>query len=335
MGKAILMQIIDSMEQLHIEEDTAVAIGKFDGIHRGHKALLREIVDAKKHGLKAAVFTFYPLPAVVFGQVKAGAPKGRQDTSGDFLPQFQSLSTRTEKRKYLKEAGIDYLVEYPLNLSTAAIEPADYIASVLVGRMHAKLIVAGPDLSFGKQGKGDFALLRQYAEKYHYEARQIEKVGVGGKEISSTRVREAVEQGDMKAARVYLGGWYSVEGIVLHGTEIGRTLGFPTLNLAPEKEKLLPPFGVYHSQVKIGGTWYQGVTNIGRKPTVHDGEEVTVETFVFHYQGQAYGLPVRVELMEYARPERKFAGKEQLMEQIRQDVKRAEKYFNITGHPQI
>lgn len=317
------MQIIDSMEQLHIEEETAVAIGKFDGIHRGHQALLREILDAKKHGLKAAVFTFYPLPAVVFGQGEATQPFDRR---------FQSLSTRAEKRRYLEEAGIDYLVEYPLDLVTAAIEPADYITSILVERMHAKLIVAGSDLSFGNQGKGDFALLRQYASKYHYEARQIEKVGVGGKEISSSRVREAVDQGDMKAARVYLGSWYCVEGIVLHGTEIGRTLGFPTLNLVPEREKLLPPFGVYHSQVEIEGTWYQGVTNIGRKPTVHDGEEVTVETFVFHYHGQAYGLPVRVELLEYARPEKKFSGKEPLMEQIRQDVERAERYFGIAGH---
>ncbi len=317
------MQIIDSMEQLHIEEETAVAIGKFDGIHLGHQALLKEILDAQKHGLKAAVFTFYPLPAVVFGQ---------GETSQFFDRRFQSLSTRTEKRRYLEEAGIDYLVEYPLNLTTAAIEPADYITSILVERMHAKLIVAGPDLSFGNQGKGDFALLRQYAAKYHYEARQIEKVGVGGKEISSSRVREAVDRGDMKAARVYLGSWYCVEGIVLHGTEIGRTLGFPTLNLAPEREKLLPPFGVYHSQVEIEGTWYQGVTNIGRKPTVHDGEEVTVETFVFHYHGQAYGLPVRVELLEYARPEKKFSGKEYLMEQIRQDVERAERYFGIAGH---
>ncbi|MDE6685797.1 MAG: riboflavin biosynthesis protein RibF [Lachnospiraceae bacterium] len=319
------MQIIDSMEQLHIEEDTAVAIGKFDGIHRGHKALLQEILDAKKHGLKAVVFTFYPLPTVVFGQGKVGTQP--------FDRRFQSLSTRAEKRRYLEEAGIDYLVEYPLNLTTAAIEPVEYITSILVERMHVKLIVAGPDLSFGKQGKGDFALLRQYAEKYHYEARQIEKVGIGGREISSTRVRESVEQGDMKAARVYLGSWYCVEGIVRHGTEIGRTLGFPTLNLVPEKEKLLPPFGVYHSQVEIEGTMYQAVTNVGRKPTVHDGEEVTVETFVFHYQGQAYGLLVRVELMEYARPEQKFAGKEQLMEQIRQDVERAEKYFGFTGHP--
>lgn len=318
------MQIIDSMEQLYIEEDTAVAIGKFDGIHLGHKALLQEILDAGKHGLKAAVFTFYPLPAVVFGQGEALRP---------FEPQFQSLSTRTEKRRYLEEAGIDYLVEYPLNLTTAAIEPDDFITSILSDRMHAKLVVAGPDLSFGKQGKGDFALLRQYAARCRYEARQIEKVGVGGREISSTRVREALERGDMKVVRVFLGGWYCVEGIVRHGTEIGRTLGFPTLNLIPEKEKLLPPFGVYFSQVEIEGTSYPAVTNIGRKPTVHEGEDVTVETFAFYYQGQAYGIPVRVELMEYARPERKFSGKGHLMEQIRQDVERAGKYFGITGHP--
>lgn len=307
------MQIIDRMEQLNITEKTAVAIGKFDGIHLGHQALLKEIITAKKEGLKSVAFTFYPSPAAVFGGCEE-----------------KVLTTPEEKREYFRKAGVDYFVEYPMNRQTAAVEPLDYIKEYLVGRMHAKLVVAGPDLSFGRQGKGDFALLEKYSSEYGYTARQIEKVCAGGGEISSTRVRNAVKQGDMREAALCLGCYYSVGGTVLHGNELGRTMGFPTLNLVPDREKLLPPFGVYYSLVTLEGRQYHGVTNIGRKPTVHAGDEVTVETNLFHYDGTAYGQQINVELMKFVRPERQFDDKQQLMEQIHKDVEQAENYFGRT-----
>ena len=307
------MQIIDHMEQLNIKEETAVAIGKFDGIHLGHQALLKEIITAKKEGIKSVIFTFYPSPAAVFG--------GYEE---------KVLTTPGEKREYFRKAGVDYFVEYPMNRQTAAVEPLDYIKEYLVGRMHAKLVVAGPDLSFGRQGKGDFSLLEKYSSKYGYTARQIEKVCAGGGEISSTRVRNAVKQGDMREAALCLGSYYSVGGTVLHGNELGRTMGFPTLNLVPDREKLLPPFGVYYSLATLEGRQYHGVTNIGRKPTVHAGDEVTVETNLFHYDGTAYGQQINVELMKFVRPERQFDDKQQLMEQIHKDVEQAEQYFSRT-----
>ena len=315
------MKIIDSLEQLHIEEDTAVAIGKFDGIHLGHQALLKEILKAKEKGFKAAVFTFYPSPAVVFGG-------GEEQLRGTVVePRFQSLSTREEKRQFLKEAGIDYFVEYPLDLKTAAIDPAEFIQKLLVEQMKVKLVVAGPDLSFGAKGRGDFELLKKYSEICGYEARQIDKVCKDGQEISSTRVRAAVERGDMKEAEQCLGNRYAVSGIVRHGAKLGRSMGFPTVNVIPEKEKLLPPFGVYHSIVTLDGHRYAGVTNIGRKPTVHQGKDITVETFLFHFAGDAYGKRIRVELLQFVRPERRFEDQEQLQHRIDQDVKCAEQFF--------
>lgn len=304
------MQIIDRMEQLNITEKTAVAIGKFDGIHLGHQVLLKEILSAKDEGLKSVIFTFYPSPAAVF----SGVPE-------------KVLTTPEEKREYFHKAGVDYLVEYPMNRQTAAVEPMDYIKEYLVERIHAELVVAGPDLSFGRQGKGNYVLLKQYGSKYGYAARQIEKVCAGGEEISSTRVRNAVKQGNMQEVTLCLGNYYSVSGTVRHGNELGRKMGFPTLNLIPESEKLLPPFGVYNSLVTLEGKQYHGVTNIGRKPTVHTGDEVTVETNLLNYDNAAYGQQIKVELMEFVRPEQQFADKQQLMEQIHRDVKQAEKFF--------
>lgn len=304
------MQIIDRMEQLNIKDKTAVAIGKFDGIHLGHQALLREILSAKEDGLKSVVFTFHPSPAAVFG--------GYEE---------KVLTTPKEKRDYFCAAGVDYLVEYPMNRKTAAVEPMDYIKEYLVERMHAQLIVAGPDLSFGKQGKGDFALLNRCGKEFGYNARQIEKICAGGEEISSTRVRNAVKQGNMREAALCLGTFYPISGAVCHGNELGRKMGFPTLNLIPEQEKLLPPFGVYYSQVSLRGKLYYGVTNIGRKPTVHAGDEITVETNLLNYDDAAYDQQIKVELMEFVRPEQQFADKQQLMEQIHKDVEQAEKFF--------
>ena len=307
------MQIIDRMEQFNINEETAVAIGKFDGIHLGHQALLQEILSAKEDGLKSVIFTFHPSPAAVFG--------GYEE---------KVLTTSEEKREYFHKAGVDYLVEYPMNRQTASVEPIDYIKKYLVERMHAKLIVAGPDLSYGKQGQGDFALLERYGSKYCYTARQIEKICADGGEISSTRVRNALKQGNMREVTLCLGSFYSLDGIVRHGNEVGRMLGFPTLNLVPDREKLLPPFGVYYSLVTLGEKQYHGVTNIGRKPTVHAGDEVTVETNLFQFDDTAYGQRIRVELMEFVRPERRFENRQQLMEQIHKDVEQAEIFFSKT-----
>lgn len=304
------MKIIRSLEELYIEEDTAVAIGKFDGIHLGHQALLKEILKAKEQGLKAAVFTFTPSPAVLFG-----------------LSDKKTLMTDREKRLVLEKYGIDYLIEYPLNKETAAVDPLEYIEKYLVSQMHVKYIAAGPDLSFGKFGKGNFSLLQQYSKTYGYRVKRIAKICLDGEEISSSRVRNALVKGDMKEVKDCLGDWYSVEGDVLNGKKLGKTLGFPTLNLIPEEDKLLPPYGVYFSFAILDGKEYAGVTNIGKKPTVQEKEEITIETFLLDYSGNAYGKTVKVKLVQFARPEEKFANIDALKAAIDQNVQEANIFF--------
>lgn len=305
------MQIIKDTTHFSIKEATAVAIGKFDGIHIGHKKLLQEILDKKQEGLAACVFTFDPAPAVLFGYSDG-----------------KELTTREEKRLLLEQMGVDILIEYPLTRESAAIEPEDFVREILAGQMNTRFIAAGSDLSFGNRGAGNAELLEQMGPALGMEVKTIEKVCVGGAEVSSTRVRALVEQGQMQEAQALLGEAYCVAGKVVHGNRIGRTLGFPTVNLLPKEEKLLPPNGVYYSKVCVQGEWYRAISNVGCKPTVSDKKIIGVESYLYDFSQDVYEEDIVVALYEFARPEMRFDSVEKLKEQLKKDIedgKNAEK----------
>lgn len=297
------MEIIAGQKEFQLNRDTAVAVGKFDGVHIGHRRLLEEILEQKKAGLAACVFTFDPSPAVLFGR-------------GD----EKVLTTREEKRKIFQELGADVLVEFPMDRETAAMEPERFAREILARSLRGKFIAAGQDLSFGKNGAGNAALLEKLAPELGLTVRTIPKVCAGGEEVSSTRIRALLEKGEMELAGELLGEDYLVSGIVQHGHRIGRTLGFPTVNLLPPEDKLLPPFGVYFSRVKVGEREYPAVSNVGRKPTVSGREQVGVESYLYGFREEIYGREIQVCLQEFRRPERKFPDLEALKEQLRQDI---------------
>ena len=297
------MRIIQDRTEFHIDEKSAVALGKFDGIHKGHEVLLSHILEQKKNGLLAVVFTFHPSAAVYFGKGETG-----------------ELTTRMEKRRFFEELGIDVLVEFPLNSVTAAIAPEDFITGVLKKNMNAAYIVAGGDVSFGYRGLGRRELLERMSEEFDYRVEIIDKVYHKDREISSTYVREEVECGHMEEAAQLLGRNYSITGCVESGNRLGRRLGMPTLNLYPEEEKLLPPKGVYYSRVLYDGCSYPGITNIGKKPTVNDTEKVSVETFLYDFDKDMYGKEIITELLYCKRPEQKFADVQALKEQMEKDI---------------
>ncbi len=297
------MQIIKETTEFMLPGKSAVAIGKFDGIHLGHQKLLEKITEQKKNGLLAVVFTFSPAPEAFFSG---------KETKG--------LMSIEEKRAAFKKAGIDILIEFPLNKETAATEPERFVEEYLVGKLKAAFIAAGTDLSFGKKGAGDAALLKRMAESSGYRVELIEKVSVAGEEVSSTIVREAVENGDMEKAQALLGVPYSINGIVSHGRKLGRKMGMPTLNLLPAEEKLLPPNGVYYSRVLLAGKRYPGISNVGYKPTVSDTCVMGVETYLYAFDEDAYGREITVELLGFKRPEMKFEGTEALKEQVQRDI---------------
>lgn len=306
------MKIIQNTTQFQIPEETSVAIGKFDGIHRGHKLLLEEVLAAKKNGLKAAVFTFDPPPSVLFG--------GTEN---------KELTTLIEKRAYFDRMGIDYLVEYPLNAQSASITPEEYVTEFLLHKMHAKLIVAGSDVSFGNKGAGDAKLLCEIAAQNDCSVVIKEKLCHEGKEISSTFVRNEVERGNMELVETLLGEPFFVSGEITHGNQIGRTWGFPTINLRPENNKILPPNGVYFSEIYIEKKKYFGVTNVGYKPTVGGEHAPGVETFLYDFTEDVYGKEAVVTLKHFVRPEYKFADFAELKAVIDQNVAEGRIYFNL------
>lgn len=297
------MRIIHDCSEFYIEDRTAVAIGKFDGVHIGHQKLLQRILQKKQEGYKACVFTFDPPPNVLFG-------KRTQ----------KELTTREEKRLLFERIGVDILVEFPLNKETAATLPEDFVRKILTEQMNTAFIAAGTDLSFGKGGTGNSELLCMMQTECGFEVEIIDKVCKDGREISSTYVREAVAEGDMELAEELLGEPFTVYGEVLHGNRLGRTLGMPTINQLPPANKLLPPFGVYYSEVELEGNVYKGITNIGLKPTVNKGEGVGVETFIYNFNQDVYGDMAQVRLFKFKRPEQKFSDVEELKNQIKADV---------------
>lgn len=306
------MQIIQNTIDFRIPDRTAVAIGKFDGIHKGHMLLLNEILKAKEKGLKAAVFTFDPSPNVFFGEKEC-----------------KEITTLKEKRDYFEKLGIDYLVEYPFNKETAGVDPVDYVKRFLLEYMHAKLIVAGEDVSFGKYGAGDAKLLKTIAKEHACQVKILQKIKYGEQIISSSLVRELIEAGKMEEVTQLLGEPYSVCGKVLHGNEIGRTIGFPTLNVMPAESKVLPPNGVYFSDILLNDKLYHGVSNIGNKPTVGVGYQKGIETFVYEFHQNVYDQEVKIFLRQFVRKECKFRDFAELQDAIAKNVLQGKIYFGI------
>ena len=285
---------------------SAVAIGKFDGIHVGHQALLQRIINKKKDTMQAVVFTFSPSPEEFF--------------KGQMLP---AIDTPSEKRINFERMGVDIVIEYPLTKESASISPQSFMEDILLKGLNAGYVVSGSDLSFGNKGAGNSKMLQAFADEKGFQYEMIDKVCVDGCEVSSTSVREAIVEGDMERVNRMLGRRYCIGGEVVHGKALGRTIQMPTINIVPAKEKLLPPSGVYATVTMIDGKEYPGVTNIGVKPTVTDEKVVGVETHLFDFDKDVYGKDVVTQLISYIRPEKRFANVGDMLTQMKEDCEHA------------
>lgn len=296
------MRLITGTTEFETTEATAISLGKFDGLHMGHQLLVNRILKKKEEGLKALIFTFD------FG-----------DRPMLLLPE--------ERRALLKKWGVDYLIECPFVESLAHMEAEDFVREILVKRLHAKYLAVGTDFHFGHNRKGSYQLLEAMQEECGFEVEVVEKACYDGEEISSTRIRRELEQGHMELVNQLLGYNFSVTGEVLHGRQIGRTLGLPTTNLLPGPGKLLPPNGVYATRTRIADEIFEGITNIGHKPTVGAEPRRGVETFLFDLDRNLYGDVITVNFYGFERPERKFESLEALKARIEQDVLWGREYF--------
>lgn len=304
------MDYIKEFESYQSELPSAITLGKFDGLHRGHQKLIHKICQCKKeYGVISIVFAFNMIP---FFQKQGVIRRG--------------IMTNEERRDRL-EGMVDVLVECPFDEKVSHINAEDFIEKVLVGIFHAKYIVVGTDFHFGYQKRGDVHMLAAYADKYGYELTIVEKELYGDREISSTYIKEELQKGHIEAVNEMLGYPYTIHGVVEHGKQLGRTLGFPTMNVHPSDEKLLPPKGVYMDSICLDSKWYPGIGNIGVKPTVTEEKRMLIETYVFDYEGNAYGKNVQIALHSFKRPEQKFASVEAMKHQIDLDIFYAKEYF--------
>jgi len=305
------MKYIKDTTEFFIEEPTVISLGKFDGIHRGHELLLEQLLKKKQEGYATVIFTFDvpPKKALEAEDVKV-------------------LTTNEEKMHMFDSFGIDYLIECPFTPKMMSMEAETFI-EMLVKNLSVKCIVAGEDFRFGYKRRGDYKMLQEYAKTLSYEAIILPKMKEEERDISSTFVREEITAGRIERANKLLGYPYFVSGAVKHGNRIGRTIGFPTINLIPPENKLLPAFGVYITKVTIDGIVYHGITNVGCKPTIEGDNPVGIETHIFDFNQDVYDKIVIVTFIKKLREERKFSNIEKLLEQMRLDVSEARYYFSM------
>lgn len=290
---------------------TVMALGYFDGIHKGHQKVIGTAAEiAKKNDASSAVMSFHPHPSVVLGKKNA---------------HVSYLTPLDQKEALLRDMGIDifYLVEF--NEEFASLAPMTFVQEYLIN-LNVKHVVAGFDYTYGKFGKGDMSNMADYADGA-FSQTVIEKMEINGQKISSTLIRNLLKTGSVDEIPEYLGRPYSIIGKVIHGESRGTSIGFPTANIECGAEYLIPANGVYIVQVMIEGTVFNGVANIGKKPTFHEDREASIEVHLFDFSSNIYGKTVEVAWLSKLRDEKKFESVDALVQQIGADKQAGLDYF--------
>ena len=310
------MQVVDSFGQVSPSRPAVVTVGAYDGIHIGHQHLLRQMKQAAEQlsGVTAVV-TFHPRPQAVL------APH---------LPALH-LTTPAEKTSLLEQLGIDLTVLLPFTLELARTPAAEFVRN-MVERLAMRQLWVGPGFALGHNREGDIPALQRMGQTLGFEVRVMRPLARDGALVSSTRIRQLLAQGQIRQATVLLGRYPSLSGPVVGGARRGRQLGFPTANLAVPDWLAMPANGIYASYVWSGGERRPAVTSIGVRPTF-DEHQHTVEAYLLNFDGELYGLEVRLELVEYLRPEIRFASVAALIEQMQADVVQAAQLLAGEGAP--
>ena len=283
---------------------TVVTIGTFDGVHKGHQQIIRHLVEtAKQENCSSLILTFFPHPRLVL----------QGDSS------IQLLNTIAERKALLAKTGVDHLIVHPFDEAFSSMTAEEFIVSVLVKKLNVQQIIVGHDHRFGKNRTADFHDLVAFGKKYGFHVTQIAAEMLNEVNISSTKIRTALQEGDIQLANSYLGHPYQLNGQVQKGNQLGRTIGFPTANLAvAESYKLIPKKGVYLVQSVLNKRKVFGLMNIGVRPTVY-GKTQTIEVFYLDFEGDLYGQQLQVELLDFIRDEQKFESLDALKIQLEKD----------------
>ncbi len=309
------MKIFEGLEKPIVLAHPVVTIGTFDGVHVGHQKIIHRLnLEAEKKGGESVLFTFHPHPRLVINP---------NDTT------LKLLQTQAEKRAKLEKIGLQNLIVYPFSTAFSNLSAEEFVRDILVEKIGVKTLVIGYDHQFGKNREGGLEFLSSVSDKYGFELIEISAEEINDVNVSSTKIRQAIDHGEVHLAKTYLSDYFELNGVVVSGEQLGRTLGFPTANLnINNPNKLVPKKGVYAVDVTLPtGELFKGMMNIGSRPTVNADQKLQLEVHLMDFQGDLYGKYLRVRFHQYIREEVAFVSKEALVEQIKKDDKKVRDYF--------
>ncbi len=304
------MEVIRGFEKLPSSSgDSILAIGNFDGIHLGHQKILHLLKEnSKKHALPALVLTFSPHPEKILG--------------GKIVKMIQTLDQRLRE---IEKFGIEAVLVVPFDEKFSGLSGQDFIQQIVINNLKAKEVIVGENFRFGKNRQGDISLLRQSASRFNFKVHSIPPVVKNGIVVSSSLIRNSLQEGKIEIANDLLGRQYEIEGSVIKGRARGKALGFPTANIETENE-IIPP-GVFISTAWIDSKSFPSLTNVGNRPTFHQKETI-IESFIINLNRNLYGEKIRVNFIKKIRDEMKFKTPDDLSQQIKKDLEKAKDYFS-------
>lgn len=309
-NKFFLLKITENLSQYSSKTPLALSIGIFDGVHIGHQSIIKKLNSiAQEKNLESAILTFWPHPRTIFNP-------------NDDL---KFLNTIEEKIYLLEKKGVQNLFLKEFDEEFRNLTGEEFVKQVLVEKLNVKHLIIGHDHTFGKNRSGDFSLLQKMSSEYDFEVEQVEAVDFQDKHISSTQIRNALLDGNVKEANEMLGYVYSVSGKVVHGKKIGRTIGYPTANIAADPAKLLPKKGAYIVDVFVKNKHYKGMLSIGTNPTVN-GNSLSTEVYILDFNGDIYDEIISVNFRDFLHDEIKFESLEKLIERLDEDKKLTENF---------
>ena len=308
------MREITDITTFTTQQPTVLTIGTFDGVHLGHQKIVERVVTtARQEGLLATVFTFFPHPRMVVQHDKG----------------LKLIHTLEEKKQLLQQLGVDLLVVQPFNEAFAQLTAEEFVSTILVEHLNVKKVIIGYDHRFGRNRAANIDDMRLFGKKYGFAVEEISVQEVDEVSVSSTKIREALNKGDVTTAEHYLGTPYSLTGRVVHGLKLGRTLGYPTANIqVTEEYKLIPKDGVYAVYSYIDGRKVYGMMSIGKNPTI-EGKGSSIEVYFFDFNGDLYDQKLTIEFVQYLREEQKFATIDLLKKQLQDDETAARKAIAV------
>lgn len=312
-NKTYFLEIFRSIQQFQTGQKTVLTLGTFDGVHVGHRKIVdRLLAESKASGLKSVILTFFPHPRMVL-----------QERS-----EIKLLNTLDERIALLEQSGLDALVIHPFDEAFSRLTAEAFVADVLVAQFNIGKIIIGYDHRFGRNRTANIVDLKAFGAKYGFEVEEIPAREIDDVSVSSTKIRNALLEGDVKLANQFLGYAYPLTGTVVHGKKLGRTIGYPTANMqVPETYKLVPKSGVYVSQSVIDGVHRFGMTNIGTNPTTDVTDHVKIETYFLDFDGDLYGKTITVSLLHRLRDELKFDTLDTLVAAIDDDARQTSQFI--------